>query len=67
MPTPYRYIENYYGLVFNVGDRVEFTEGKRRHGVVLRPKLSAEHYVNVKFDNGDTGLCHPKSLEIQQA
>lgn len=62
--TPYRYIQSYYGLTFNVGDRIEFTEGKRKPGVVLKPSLSGEHRVHVKFDDGHTGMCHPNSLEI---
>lgn len=67
MPTPYSYIQHHYGLTFNVGDRVEFTEGKREPGTVARPKRSSEHYVNVKFDAGHHGLCHPRSLEIVPA
>jgi hypothetical protein len=23
------------------------------------------HYVNVRFDDGSKGLCHPKSLAVQ--
>lgn len=58
----YDYIYSAYGIRFTPGDRVEFTEGKRRLGVVKRPKTNF-HYVTVQFDDGTTGLCHPKSLE----
>ena len=61
--TPYRYIETYYGHRFMPGDRVKFTEGKERFGVVRRPRGDPQ-YVDVKFDDGHVGPCHPDSLEI---
>lgn len=65
-PTPYRYIQSYYGHTFRPGDRVKFTEGRGRFGVVKQPNGDPQ-YVDVKFDDGHTGPCHPDSLEIQSA
>ena len=67
VPTPYSYIARHYGLTFNVGDRVEFIDGKSILGVVEKPKPSSEHYVNVAFNDGTSGLCHPRSLKIINA
>ncbi len=63
-PTPYRYIQNYYGKAFMPGDRVRLEGATPRFGTVMRPKLSHLHYVRVKFDETGPGLCHPNSIEI---
>lgn len=60
----YEYIQRAYGKTFETGMRVHFTECGGRYGVVQKPSSQA-HYVNVKFDDGTEGNCHPGSLEIE--
>jgi len=57
---PYDYIAHYYGTRFKPGQRVIFTEDGRR-GTVLKPAGDPQ-YVDVKFDAGGEGPCHPMSL-----
>ena len=61
----YDYIERAYGMRFNPGMRVRFSEYGDLPGVVKRVK-GDPHYVTIKFDNGRTGLCHPSSLTITE-
>lgn len=61
----YHYIERAYGKTFKAGQRVRFTEyeGDRSLGTVARA-VGDPQYVRVKFDHdGQTGDCHPASLE----
>lgn len=62
---PYSYIERAYGKKFEAGQRVRFTEykGDRALGVV-RGVRDDPQYVQVLFDDGSAGPCHPGSLEI---
>lgn len=67
MAVKYDYILNAYGLFFEKGQRVRFTETDRDGlsvtGVVVNPKRSHLHYVQVRFDGEKRlSLCHPKSL-----
>lgn len=57
----YRYIASAYGKAFNAGQRVKFTEDGRT-GTVKRAQGDPQ-YVNVKFDDGREGPCHPLSVE----
>lgn len=59
----YTYIERAYGKRFEAGQRVRFTEGKERFGVV-RGVSGDPQYVKVLFDDGHVGDCHPGSVEI---
>lgn len=59
----YRYIESYYGVRFEPGMRVLFTEYKDKPGVV-RGVRDDPQYVKVLFDDGSEGDCHPRSLKI---
>jgi len=61
----YAYIERAYGKRFEAGQRVRFTEyqGERGHGVVVGVRGDPQ-YVKVRFDNGQTGDCHPGSVEF---
>jgi len=61
----YDYIAQHYGIRFSVGDRIRFTEGQPRDGVVIRSRSNL-HYVKVKFDDGSSGYCHPKSIAITE-
>ena len=63
---PYTYIERAYGKKFETGQRVRFTEGKPRSGVV-RGVRDDPQYVKVLFDDGHIGDCHPGSLETEVA
>ncbi len=60
----YDYIERHYGTRFTPGMRVKFTECGGKFGKVKR-SMTNLHYVSVKFDDGNSGYCHPDSLEIQ--
>lgn len=62
---PYTYIERAYGVKFVPGQRVRFMEykGPRANGVVKAVR-GDPHYVQVLFDDGSAGPCHPGSLEI---
>jgi hypothetical protein len=61
----YTYIERAYGMRFEAGQRVRFTEhqGDKANGVV-RGVRGDPQYVRVLFDDGSEGDCHPKSVEI---
>ena len=63
---PYTYIESAYGRKFKAGQRVRFTEGRERFGVV-RGVRDDPQYVKVLFDDGHIGPCHPSSLEVVPA
>lgn len=70
MYTGYRYIERAYGVRFNAGMRVKFTEpGTKLFGSLgtVEKAKGDPQYVSVKFDGGGLGLCHPKSLDIVEA
>lgn len=62
----YSYIERYYGIRFEPGMRVAFTEYKHKPTGIVRRVKGDPQYVSVKFDDGALGVgnCHPKSLEI---
>ena len=67
-PSPcYEYIEQQYGIVFRVGDRVRVTESgldQGRHGRVLLKKQRF-HYVSVELeDTLERGEWHPESVEV---
>lgn len=60
----YTYIERYYGIRYEPGMRVVFTEYKHRPAGTVRRVQGDPQYVSVKFDDGHIGNCHPTSLEI---
>ncbi len=61
----YTYIERAYGKRFEAGQRVRFTEYKGDRGLgVVRGVRGDPQYVQVLFDDGHEGPCHPGSLEV---
>jgi hypothetical protein len=63
----YDYIKRTYGVNPVVGERVRHTE-VNKFGVIAREKLSAGHYVQVRFDgNKFDSPCHPTALEYSAA
>lgn len=60
----YEYIQNYYGVVPKVGQRVQH-EVTRKFGTIARENRSSSHYVMVKFDGSKHSLpCHPGELGL---
>lgn len=61
----YDYIRQAYGRSFEPGQRVFFTE-YAQPGTVMRPQGDPK-YVQVRFDDGKIGACHPLSVEPIEA
>lgn len=60
----YNYIERHYGVRYEPGMRVAFTEYKHKPTGTVRKVQGDPQYVSVKFDDGMVGNCHPTSLDI---
>lgn len=59
----YDYIRNYYGIGFNVGERVKHRV-LQKNGNVTREDKGNSHYVMVKMDGRKHSVpCHPEELE----
>jgi hypothetical protein len=60
----YDYVRAAYGVNPVVGERVRLEGPGRREGVIAREKLSAAHYIYVRFDGASSATpCHPRSLD----
>lgn len=59
----YKYIERAYGIKFEAGQRIVFTEYDDKPGRVMRATGDPQ-YVRVMFDDGKMGDCHPDSVQI---
>jgi hypothetical protein len=57
----YNYVNRTYGTSFKAGQRVKFTEDGRLG--TIKSRRTDDQYVDVKFDNGGEGPCHPASVD----
>lgn len=59
----YEYVRQAYGVDPVPGQRVRFTEGKPRFGMIAS-RRAYDHYVWVRFDGEKhPSPCHPTSLD----
>lgn len=61
----YDYVRRNYRVEPIVGARVRHMEmrGPRAFGTIQPEDMSCSHYVQVRFDGGSEGSCHPTVLD----
>lgn len=62
IPSPYTYIKDYYGLTFNLGDRIE-TDGGRQ-GVVVWPQSDTHYVWFIPDGHNHSRPAHPGSVKV---
>ncbi|SCM75412.1 conserved hypothetical protein [uncultured Pleomorphomonas sp.] len=58
----YDYIRQAYGVVFEIGDRVQHAS-TLKVGTVVREGKTNKHYVRVRFAPNRRSYCHPLELK----